>query len=305
MSTHRVETMQTKDQGSVLAWRSLLYTNFYVLKRLSEEMLAEQNLELSWYEVLLHVSEAKGPITQRDLQGRVMLGQSGLSRVLTRMEAAELIRRCALEHDRRSLSVELTQIGRERLRRAARVHLAGIKRWFGDQLTAQESTTINESLQRVLNNLDATESLTSATAASPVLDLSTAPHSLRSLDALAVLEELEPLAFSDAAKHATTGDVAALRQRLGDLAKHLSSASKFAEADWALRRRIADISPNETLRQVYKSLAEVVAADPDSILNLDQGGLPSLANLLKRRTEIVDAIGSSDQNAIEDLTHEN
>ena len=127
----------------------MLYVNFHVMKRLSDEMLLEQNLELSWYEVLLHVGEAKGPITQRDLQELVMLGQSGLSRVLTRMEAAELIRRCALENDRRTLSVELTQIGRERLSRAARVHLAGIKRWFGDQLTTEESDTIGAALQNV------------------------------------------------------------------------------------------------------------------------------------------------------------
>jgi DNA-binding MarR family transcriptional regulator len=295
--------MQPKDQSDVLAWRSMLYTNFYVLRRLSEEMLAEQNLELSWYEVLLHVSEANGPITQRDLQERVMLGQSGLSRVLTRMESADLIRRCALENDRRSLSVELTQIGRERLSRAARVHLAGIKRWFGDQLTTKESATISASLQKVLNNLDATESPTSSSAPSPVLDLPTASQSLPSLDALAVMERLEPLILSEAATYATSADVTVLRQRLSDLARHLNSASIFAEADWTLRLRIADISPNETLCQVYKSLARIVAADPDS--TLDQADLNSRAKLLGRRTDIVDAIGNSDQQAIEDLTRGN
>jgi DNA-binding FadR family transcriptional regulator len=138
-----------------------------------------------------------------------------------------------------------------------------------------------------------------------VLDLPTASQSLPSLDALAVLEGLEPLVLFDAATYATSTDVAVLRQHLGDLARHLNSASKFAEGDWTLRLRIVDITPNETLRQVYKSLAGIVAADPDSILDLDRGGLSLRAKLLERRTDIVDAIENSDREAIEDFTRGN
>ena len=273
----------------MVAWRSMLYANFYVLRRLTEEMWNEQSLELSWYEVLLHVSEARGPITQRDLQERVMLGQSGLSRVLTRMEAAELIRRCALENDRRSLSVELTGIGRERLRRAARVHLAGIKRWFGDQLTIEESSVLGASLGRVLDNLATSDHPTLDVAKSAVLCEPTDSQAIVAQDALAVLEALEPLVFSDAARYATATDVAALRAHLSDMAKQLSSASKFSEADWALRRRIVAISPNETLRQVYLSLADRVASDVAPTVALES--LASLASWLRDRTDLVDSIG--------------
>lgn len=275
----------------MVAWRSMLYANFYVLKRLSEEMWSEQNLELSWYEVLLHVSEARGPISQRDLQERVMLGQSGLSRVLTRMEGAELIRRCALENDRRSLSVELTEIGRERLRRAARVHLAGIKRWFGDQLTMEESTVIGASLQRVLDNLASNNHATFDAAKSAVLCEPTDSQAISAQDALAVLEALEPLVFSDAGTYATTTDIAALRELLSDMAKHLTSASKFSQADWALRRRIVAISPNETLRQIYTSLVDLAASDQTPIVDLES--LDSLASWLRERTDLVDSIGTS------------
>jgi len=293
--------MQSKDRMDVLAWRSLLYTNFHVLKRLSEEMLLEQNLELSWYEVLLHVSEAKGPITQRDLQERVMLGQSGLSRVLTRMEAADLVRRCALENDRRILSVELTPIGRERLRRAARVHLAGIKRWFGDQLTTHDSEIIGASLERVLNNLAASDTDSLVPDTSAMFCVPTASPPLPAADALATLERLEPMAWADAASYATASDITVLRHHLSDLARHLNSPLKFSEADWKLRLRIVEISPNEVLLQVCKSLVVMITADLQAHRDDDYVSLQSLATTLERRTDLIDAIAKSDQRAIDDL----
>src|ERR1700761_4239523 len=109
----------------------MLYANDRLLKRLEEEMLREHNLELSWYEVLLHVAEAGGRIGQQALAARTLMGQSGLSRILTRMEAAQLVRRTTVETDRRNLCVELTEIGRERLRRAGAPPSPGRRRGGG------------------------------------------------------------------------------------------------------------------------------------------------------------------------------
>src|SRR5229473_7278038 len=108
MCAHRMDAMAAKDRPDVAAWRAMLYANDRLLKRLAEEMLREHDLELSWYEVLMHLAEAGGPINQRDLHQRTLMGQSGLSRVLAKMSEEGLVRRVTLAEDRRNLSVELT-----------------------------------------------------------------------------------------------------------------------------------------------------------------------------------------------------
>src|SRR5713101_5102376 len=145
--------MAATDRADVAAWRAMLYANDRLLKRLAEEMLREHDLELSWYEVLMHLAEAGGPINQRDLHQRTLMGQSGLSRVLAKMSEDGLVRRVTLAEDRRNLSVELTDRGRERLRRAAPTHLQGIKRWFTDPMSARQVDAIRVGLERVLHNL--------------------------------------------------------------------------------------------------------------------------------------------------------
>src|SRR6202023_2069453 len=153
MCAHRIDGMAATERADVAAWRAMLYANDRLLKRLAEEMLREHDLELSWYEMLMHLAEAGGPINQRDLHQRTLMGQSGLSRVLAKMSEDGLVRRVTLAEDRRNLSVELTDRGRERLRRAAPLHLQGIKQWFGDQLTASQTEAIRVGLQRVLRTL--------------------------------------------------------------------------------------------------------------------------------------------------------
>ena len=59
---------------------------------------------LEWYDVLLEIERA-GPLRPRDLQSRLLLAQSNLSRLLDRMERAGLIARGDCEQDGRGLVV--------------------------------------------------------------------------------------------------------------------------------------------------------------------------------------------------------
>jgi DNA-binding MarR family transcriptional regulator len=294
--------MRSRDRVSVAAWRALLYVNFHVLKRLADEMMTEQDLDLSWYEVLLHLGEASGPVNQRDLHERVMLGQSGLSRVLTQMEACELVRRVSIESDRRTLSVELTDLGRERLNRAARVHLAGIKRWFGDELTVQESEAIRAALEKILCHLDAQSNQEPVLVQQAAIHLPISAATGPASDALSVLNTLEPLVLFDAATYITSEDVVSLRHHLSTMARHLNSPLKFIKADWALHLRIAQISPNEALRTVFQSLALTVIASIKSAVEEVEGGIDYLAEQLKHRTDLVDALAASDREAVGNFT---
>ena len=80
----------------------------------------------TWYEVLLHLSEAGGRLRMAELSEGLLVNKSSLSRLCDRMEAAELVRRETVPEDARGVYAVLTKQGREVLRRAAPTHLRGV-----------------------------------------------------------------------------------------------------------------------------------------------------------------------------------
>jgi DNA-binding FadR family transcriptional regulator len=111
-------------------------------------------------------------------------------------------------------------------------------------------------------------------------------------DCLAVRNALEPLIAEDARRCHDADDIAALReilQRMGDSA---DSPGGFLEANWALHRRIAEISPNAVLRAVYGTLMDYIETavedvTPDEVFRSRQN--------LKVHEALVDAIASGDK----------
>ncbi|WP_231618860.1 FadR/GntR family transcriptional regulator [Nonomuraea sp. SBT364] len=111
-------------------------------------------------------------------------------------------------------------------------------------------------------------------------------------DAIAVRESLEPLIAADAARHRTTGDVAALRRLVTRLRKASGDAGRFLRANWELHERIAEITPNPLAKAVYQSMTRCIA-------DLSTGaGSAHPAGYLDERVEIhaelVEAIAAGD-----------
>ncbi|GAA0566856.1 FadR/GntR family transcriptional regulator [Actinomadura livida] len=79
-------------------------------------------------------------------------------------------------------------------------------------------------------------------------------------DCLVVRDALEPLLAREAMRHRTDADIADLRRLAGGLAAARGSADPFGRlaANWALHRRIAEITPNKVLQHTYISLLEFV-----------------------------------------------
>jgi DNA-binding MarR family transcriptional regulator len=113
------------------AWRSFLRAHAAVLRELERELAAEAGLPLSWYDVLLQLAEApQRRLRMAELADRVLLSRSGLTRLVDRLEADQLVRRERSRDDARGTFTVLTPAGFDRLRSAAPIHLAGIQRNF-------------------------------------------------------------------------------------------------------------------------------------------------------------------------------
>jgi DNA-binding MarR family transcriptional regulator len=109
-------------------WRSFLRAHATVMRELEREMASATGLPLAWYDVLLQLAEAPGRrLRMAELADRVLLSRSGLTRLIDRLQAEGLVRREPSPQDARGTYTVLTTAGFDRLRKAAPVHLAGIR----------------------------------------------------------------------------------------------------------------------------------------------------------------------------------
>jgi DNA-binding MarR family transcriptional regulator len=138
------------DPARLAAWRALLEAHAAVTDLLERELEQERGLPLSKFEVLLKLAEAPGGrMRMLELAQSVLLSKSGLSRLVDRMEEAELVRRERCPSDRRGAYAVLTDEGRHLLRRSAPVHLRGIQEHFAAHLADHEVWVLIHALGKV------------------------------------------------------------------------------------------------------------------------------------------------------------
>jgi DNA-binding FadR family transcriptional regulator len=78
-------------------------------------------------------------------------------------------------------------------------------------------------------------------------------------DCLVMRDALEPLLAREAMRHRTDADIADLRRLADEMAAaEAESGVGYLAANWALHRRIAEITPNKILQHTYVSLLEFV-----------------------------------------------
>jgi DNA-binding MarR family transcriptional regulator len=109
------------------SWRRFLQAHAVVTRRLEADLLAEHQLPLASYDVLVQLVEApERRLRMTELAQRVLISRSGLTRLVDRLEREGLVRREACDDDARGLFAVLTDDGYERLRRASSTHLRGV-----------------------------------------------------------------------------------------------------------------------------------------------------------------------------------
>lgn len=130
-------------------WRSFLRAHATVLRELERE-LADTGLPLGWYDVLLQLVEAPGHrLRMAELADRVLLSRSGLTRLVDRLQTEGFVRRERSPDDARGTYTVLTEEGLQVLRRAAPVHLAGIREHWLAHYTDDELRLLGGLLERL------------------------------------------------------------------------------------------------------------------------------------------------------------
>lgn len=134
------------------AWRSFLTAHARVIDALTTELEAEQDLPLSWYDVLVQLDEAEdNRLRMQELANLILLSKSGLTRLVDRMTAEGLVSREPCPDDRRGTFVVLTDAGVRRLHEAAPIHLRGVAEHFTDHLTDEDARELAVLMNRILD----------------------------------------------------------------------------------------------------------------------------------------------------------
>ena len=120
-------------------WRTFLRAHATVVRQLEQELMAEHDLPLASYDVLVQLSESPGrQLRMTELADRVLLSRSGLTRLADRLERDGLLTRQACPSDARGTLAVLTDAGLERLRCAWPTHLRGVSQHVTGRLTPDE-----------------------------------------------------------------------------------------------------------------------------------------------------------------------
>ncbi|TAL21100.1 MAG: MarR family transcriptional regulator [Frankiales bacterium] len=135
------------------AWRAFLRAHATVTRRLEAELVAEHDLPLASYDVLVQLSEAPDRrLRMTQLAERVLLSRSGLTRLADRIERDGYIAREACPSDARGTLAVLTDAGLAKLQTAWPTHRRGVAEHVTGRLTPDEVATLGALLDKVVGD---------------------------------------------------------------------------------------------------------------------------------------------------------
>lgn len=134
------------------AWRTFLAAYGTTMRSLEHEMLEDQGIPLTWYEILARLDATPDGLMQmKDLAECILLSRSGLTRLIDRMAAEGLVDRLPCPEDRRGTYAAITDEGQNALHRAMPSHIQGINEHFLRYLDVFDVQALQRVLKKVLD----------------------------------------------------------------------------------------------------------------------------------------------------------
>ena len=152
--TNVTEEVPWLSEREMSAWRSYMVATLMLRHRLHREMVADHELSLADYEVLVYLSWEDGHrLRMTELASTLGSTKSRLSHQIRRMEREGLVRREPDPADKRGVVAAMTDSGRALLETAAPTHVTGVREHIVDRLTPDEQTVMAKVFSKVLNHL--------------------------------------------------------------------------------------------------------------------------------------------------------
>ena len=135
------------------AWRGFMRAHRHLMVVMAGHLEAEYQLDMSEYEVLLHLNEhPERRIAMTELADLVLLTPSGVTRLVDRLVKRGYVERRPCPEDARRQHAVLTREGRKMFVKAGRIHLAGIRDLYLSKITDAEQQVLADVWDNVLTS---------------------------------------------------------------------------------------------------------------------------------------------------------
>jgi DNA-binding MarR family transcriptional regulator len=139
------------DQLRNSVWRLFITANVRLLALIEAKFVDAGLPPMEWYDVLLTLKEAPDyRLRLSELADQVLLSRSNLTRLIDRLEKANLLSREPCPNDRRGMFAVLSEAGLAMQSRMWAVYSEGIAEYFACHLDDEEVKVLQRVLQRML-----------------------------------------------------------------------------------------------------------------------------------------------------------
>lgn len=130
------------------AWRGVVFSYARVFNAVEAPLRERTGLTLTFLDVLGRLYDAPDRrLRIQDLQERSLFTRSGMTRLVDRIEAVNLVRREPVPGDRRGVYVTITDEGAQRYEAGMEQHQSDIEREFGSKLTEEQQLAVGAALR--------------------------------------------------------------------------------------------------------------------------------------------------------------
>lgn len=149
----RLREVVARLDDTAMLWQDFLHVHRTIIGTMAEEMMRDDGLPLEWFDVLIHLADVPdGRLRQRALRDRLFLSESGLSRLLLRMEQGGFIARSTAGDDKRGVEITLTAKGRSAVIQAAESQTERVSRLFTAKLTPTDLSALARILPKLTSD---------------------------------------------------------------------------------------------------------------------------------------------------------
>jgi DNA-binding MarR family transcriptional regulator len=139
-----------KASPAVHALGRLIGAHATLTRELSAQLVDRHGLTLGEYEVLMLLAHAPDRRMRRiDLAHEVRLSPSGVTRMLDRLEATQLVEKGSCASDARVTYAVVTDVGLAKLAECSVDHFGAVERLLGERLDEDEVASLVELLGRL------------------------------------------------------------------------------------------------------------------------------------------------------------
>lgn len=157
-------------------WRAFIEASTRLIERLDHELQRDAGVPHAYYPILVNLSEAPDrTMRMSELADGIGCSRSRLSHAMARLEEAGWAVRRECPTDKRGSVAQLTDVGMAAIAAAAPGHVAAVRRYLFDQLSADQQAQLRTACEAVLEALEKREGVAGGSAPDSSCDLTRAP----------------------------------------------------------------------------------------------------------------------------------